>query len=43
MAILKQIEANRLYAQDSTGPRTPKGKSAVRFNTLKPSSVSDME
>ena len=35
MATIKQIEANRLNAQKSTGPRTPEGKAAVRFNALK--------
>jgi hypothetical protein len=28
----KQIEANRLNAQKSTGPRTPEGRAAVRLN-----------
>src|SRR5712692_6135579 len=35
MSTLKQIEANRLNAQKSTGPRTTEGKSAVRLNALK--------
>ncbi len=35
MATQRQIEANRLNAQKSTGPRTPEGKAAVRFNALK--------
>ena len=35
MATQKQIEANRRNAQHSTGPRTPEGKAAVRFNALK--------
>jgi hypothetical protein len=35
MATLKQIEANRLNAQKSTGPRSPQGKAAIRFNALK--------
>src|SRR5208337_2718697 len=35
MSSLKQIEANRLNAQKSTGPRSPEGKAAVRFNALK--------
>ena len=35
MATARQIEANRLNAQKSTGPRTPEGKSASRFNSLK--------
>src|SRR5258707_261267 len=35
MSTLKQIEANRLNAQHSTGPRTTEGKSASRLNALK--------
>jgi hypothetical protein len=35
MATLKQIEANRLNALKSTGPKTPQGKAAVRLNSLK--------
>jgi hypothetical protein len=35
MSTLKQIEANRLNAQKSTGPRSAEGKAAVRFNALK--------
>jgi hypothetical protein len=35
MSSLKQIEANRLNSQKSTGPRSPEGKAAVRFNALK--------
>ena len=35
MATLNQFEANRLNAQKSTGPRTPAGKEASRFNALK--------
>jgi hypothetical protein len=35
MSSLKQIQANRLNAQHSTGPRSPEGKAAVRFNALK--------
>ena len=35
MSSLKQIEANRLNAQHSTGPPSPEGKAAVRFNALK--------
>ena len=31
----KQIEANRLNAQRSTGPRTPAGKARVSWNALK--------
>jgi hypothetical protein len=30
-----QIEANRRNARLSTGPRTPQGKAAIRFNALK--------
>ena len=30
----KQLEANRINARKSTGPRTAAGKSAVRFNAL---------
>jgi hypothetical protein len=35
MATEKQIAANRRNAQLSTGPKTPEGKAAVRFNGLK--------
>ena len=35
MATLQQIEANRLNARKSTGPRSAEGKAAVRFNALK--------
>ena len=35
MSTLKQIEANRLNAQKSTGPTSAEGKAAVRFNALK--------
>ena len=35
MATRKQIAANRRNAQRSTGPRTPEGKAASRFNALK--------
>src|ERR1044071_5609048 len=35
MSTIKQIEANRLNAQKSTGPRTAEGKSAARLNALK--------
>src|SRR5260221_12332599 len=35
MSSQRQIDANRLNAQKSTGPSTPEGKAAVRFNSLK--------
>src|SRR5690348_3164583 len=35
MATLKQIEANRRNALQSTGPKTPEGKVAVRLNSLR--------
>src|SRR2546423_7257284 len=35
MASIKQIEANRLNAKQSTGPRTPEGKSVARLDALK--------
>jgi hypothetical protein len=35
MATIHQIEANRLNAQKSTGPRTPRGKAVSRLNALK--------
>ncbi len=35
MATLAQINANRLNAQKSTGPRSDEGKAAARFNALK--------
>jgi len=35
MATEKQIEANRLNAQKSTGPRTPQGKVHVSRNSLR--------
>src|SRR3954468_5580866 len=41
MATDKQIEANRLNAQHSTGPRTAEGKAAVRFNAFKHGVFSD--
>ena len=31
---VKQQEANRKNAQHSTGPKTPEGKAAIRFNAL---------
>jgi hypothetical protein len=35
MATQAQIDANRLNALKSTGPATPEGRQAVRFNALK--------
>jgi len=35
MATIKQIEANRLNAQRSTGPKTDAGKAVSRLNNLK--------
>ena len=35
MSTIRQIEANRLNAQKSTGPRSVEGKAAVRMNALK--------
>jgi hypothetical protein len=35
MATQAQIEANRLNAQKSTGPRTPDGKTAIRENAVR--------
>ena len=35
MATIAQIEANRLNAQKSTGPRSAEGKASSRFNALK--------
>ncbi len=35
MATAAQIEANRLNAQKSTGPKTVGGKTRARFNALK--------
>jgi hypothetical protein len=35
MATIRQIEANRLNAQKSTGPRSVEGKAVVRMNALK--------
>ena len=34
MTTQAQIDANRRNAQNSTGPRTPEGKAAVRLNSL---------
>jgi hypothetical protein len=35
MAAAAQIEANRLNAQKSTGPRTDRGKALVKLNAIK--------
>jgi hypothetical protein len=35
MATIKQFEANRRNAQQSTGPKTPEGKTAVSMNALR--------
>jgi len=35
MASLRQIAANRVNAQESTGPKTPEGKARVSKNALK--------
>src|SRR2546430_8130863 len=35
MATIKQIEANRRNALQSTGSKTPEGKAAVRLNALR--------
>jgi hypothetical protein len=35
MSSQRQIDANRLNAQKSTGPTTPEGRAAVRLNSLK--------
>src|SRR5215212_2413514 len=35
MASEKQAKANRANALNSTGPKTPEGKAAVRLNALK--------
>ena len=35
MATERQIQANRRNAQKSTGPKTPRGRAAVRLNSLK--------
>src|SRR5258707_10007126 len=35
MSSQRQIEANRLNAQKSTGPTTPEGRAAVSLNSLK--------
>src|SRR5262245_54311258 len=35
MTSMRRIEANRVNAQRSTGPRTVEGKNAVRWNALK--------
>ena len=43
MSTTKQQEANRQNAQHSTGPRTPEGKAASRFNALKSGIDSEAE
>ena len=35
MATAAQIEANRINAQKSTGPKSNKGKASARFNAIK--------
>ena len=35
MSSLRQIEANRLNSQKSTGPRSAEGKAAASMNALK--------
>src|SRR5713226_7544476 len=35
MLNIRQIEANRLNALQSTGPETPEGKAAVKLNALR--------
>src|SRR5437763_16742127 len=35
MSSQRQIEANRLNAQKSTGPTTPEGRAAISLNSLK--------
>ena len=35
MATAAQIEANRLNAQKSTGPRTDRGKARAKLNAIK--------
>ena len=42
MATKAQIEANRINAQKSTGPKTPEGRDAVRLNGLKHGLASDI-
>src|SRR5712692_4079257 len=42
MATQAQINANRINAQKSTGPKTPEGREAVRLNGLKHGLASDI-
>ena len=42
MATQAQINANRINAQKSTGPKTPDGREAVRLNSLKHGLASDI-
>ena len=35
MATIKQIDANRRNAQNSTGPQSPEGKQTTALNALK--------
>src|SRR5713101_251367 len=42
MATQAQINANRINAQKSTGPKTPEGREAARLNGLKHGLASDI-
>jgi hypothetical protein len=35
MASEQQVQANRINAQSTTGPKTPEGRAAVRLNGIK--------